>query len=207
MLAKSQARTEAWNKAFEQAQSEFAKNSTTEGLTASLIIDNPVELLGPQPGKESQKKYGEAFNQARQEFAEMGTESPTGTTPGFRERVQDIYKSLMGESYKPVYSIKVEPAIDLSINNSEIKKRADEIYNSGIFTDYEKESFPKHLKKIEETEKETSQKPIQGKTYGGYSFSLAQMETVQGLSDERRITIGKTMVKALAAHKKKYQIK
>jgi len=50
-------------------------------------------------------------------------------------------------------------------------------------------------------------KALPGKAYGGYTFSLALMETVDGLSDKQKIIIGKTMVAAQKANKKKYQIK
>jgi hypothetical protein len=58
-----------------------------------------------------------------------------------------------------------------------------------------------------EIEKEMNIKSLPGKTYGGYAFSLAQMETIAGLPKDRCEIIGQTMKKALAAHKKKYQIK
>lgn len=98
---------------------------------------------------------------------------------------------------------------DISYQNTDLIKRADEIYNSGTFADIEKESYPKHLKIIEEdkSEEEMAIKPLSGKTYGGYSFSLAQLETVSRLPEKTLETIGITMVNALSARKKKYQIK
>lgn len=48
---------------------------------------------------------------------------------------------------------------------------------------------------------------MSGKTYGGYAFSLAQMETVVGLQEQQKEIIGQIMVAAKKARKKKYQIK
>jgi len=92
---------------------------------------------------------------------------------------------------------------DLSVQNPDLVKRTDEIYASGAFAEIEKESYQSYLKR----EKEMSIKSLPGETYGGYAFSLAQMVTVEGLPEESLVAIGKTMVKALAARKKKYQIK
>jgi hypothetical protein len=63
------------------------------------------------------------------------------------------------------------------------------------------------LKNARKMEEEEAIKSLPGKTYGGYSFSLAQLETASGLSKEKLEEIGKIMVKSLAARKKKYQIK
>lgn len=55
--------------------------------------------------------------------------------------------------------------------------------------------------------KEMAIKPLPGKIYSGYLFTLAQMEVVAYLPEEKRVIIGETMKKALTARKKKYQIK
>jgi hypothetical protein len=151
-------------------------------------VDKPENdhiLYGPHPGKESQKKYGEAFVLVRREFADKGITHPTGKTPGFLDRVQDIYSNLMGESYKPVYSSSL---IEKTTTDPSPPRKG------AVYT-------------VEEMEKEEAIKSLPGKTYGGYTFSLAQMETIGGLSDEQRVKIGETMVAALAAKKRKYQIK
>jgi len=147
-------------------------------------------LFGPEPGKESRKKYGIAFNRAREEFAQKGITHPTGKTPGFRERVQEIYKDLMGDSYKPMlYSDLIK------------KELLKEIVPQIVYTPEEIQNS------ILQMEKESAIKSLPGKTYGGYAFSLAQMETVKGLPEEKLKMIGETMVKAIAAKKRKYQIK
>ncbi|MDR1902991.1 MAG: hypothetical protein LBQ88_12010 [Treponema sp.] len=96
---------------------------------------------------------------------------------------------------------------DLSYQNADLIKRADEIYESGIYADVEKASYSKQLQKQEEMEKDMAEKVLLGKTYGGYTFTLAQMETVDGLPEETCEKIGKIITESLAAHKRKYQIK
>ena len=92
---------------------------------------------------------------------------------------------------------------NISRDNSELKKRAKEIYDSGVYSDYEEEEYQKEIR----MDRETSTKPLPGKTYGGYAFSLAQMETVVGLQEQQKEKIGQIMVAAKKARKKKYQIK
>jgi len=150
------------------------------------------ELFGAGESKREQNIYGDAFVEARKEFAERGITHPTGKTAGFRERVQEIYKNLMGDSYKPVYYS--------SINKNPLPKNIQKT-ETAIY------SVEEIIKKSEIWEKEQSIKSLPGKTYGGYAFSLAQMETVKGLPDKQLDIIGKTMTAALAAKKRKYQIK
>ncbi|MCL2175568.1 MAG: hypothetical protein FWB73_05940 [Treponema sp.] len=144
---------------------------------------------GPDGSKEGREKYGIAFNQIRKEFAEKGIEYPTGKTPGFLERVQEKYIELMGDSYIPTPSIpKIKPENTTQNNNK--------IY-----------SVEEIMKNIDQMNNEMAIKSLLGKTYGGYDFSLAQMETIEGLSDEYKEIIGNTIAAAQKAKKKKYQIK
>lgn len=57
---------------------------------------------GPESGRESQERYGQAFVQARKEFEARGIDHPTGKTPGFLDRIQDIYRNLMREKPKKI---------------------------------------------------------------------------------------------------------
>jgi len=55
---------------------------------------------GPNTGNSMDRKiYGEAFNEVKREFEKQGIEYPTGKTPGFRDRVQEVYEEMIGELF------------------------------------------------------------------------------------------------------------
>jgi hypothetical protein len=62
------------------------------------IQKHPNSHYGPEGGKESRRKYGAAYRQAQGEFRTQGIDYPTGKTPGFRDRVQEIYEGMMGNT-------------------------------------------------------------------------------------------------------------
>jgi hypothetical protein len=102
LVAHTQNETELHNRAVDQARAEYKKrgipypHDKTPGFTER--IRQLYKEHGPEPGKEYQDKYADAFNLARMEFYERGITHPTGKTPGFLDRVQDLYQELMGKS-------------------------------------------------------------------------------------------------------------
>jgi hypothetical protein len=102
LTAHTRNETEVHDKAVDQARAEFHRRGVPHPHDKTPGYINRIYELydeyGPEPGKEYQDKYGQAFNLARMEFAERGITHPTGKTPGFRERVQDIYQEILGKS-------------------------------------------------------------------------------------------------------------
>jgi hypothetical protein len=104
LVAELQGKTKEFNEALAKTKAEFekkgAQNPTdkTPGFTENVTQLYENQYYGPELGDEYREKYSLAFKQARMEFEKRGIEHPTGKTPGFRDRIQDIYQELLGKS-------------------------------------------------------------------------------------------------------------